>query len=85
MNDNNRQPTNAARSAVHSSLAHDSAVKHVTGAADLRIDQATRHGVDFHRILPQQPAGHVEIVNHHVAKQAAGGGDVALRHLGGGV
>ena len=33
MNDQTRQPSKHARGTVHSALAHDSAVKHVTGAA----------------------------------------------------
>ena len=50
----------------------------VAGLADLRIDQRGAHRMNFHRLVAeQQEPRHVEIVDHHVAKQAAGRGDVA--------
>ena len=60
-------------------LQRDDGGVDVAGLADRRVDQARGHGGDFDRLLAQQEARHVEIVDHHVAEQAAGARDVGDR------
>lgn len=49
---------------------HHGAV-HIARGGDRRIDVTGRHGADLHGLFAEQPARHVEVVNHHILKQTA--------------
>ncbi len=49
---------------------------HIPRRADGRIDQRRSRRIDGDRLLAEQEARHVEIVDHHVAEEAAGALDV---------
>ena len=49
----------------------------VAGLADLRVNQSRTDGIDLDRLLGEEEAGHVEVVDHHVTEDAARGGYVA--------
>ena len=51
----------------------------VAGLADRRVDQRRAEGEDLDRLLAEQEARHVEIVDHHVAEEPAGALDVGDR------
>ena len=51
----------------------------IAGIADLLVDQHRGMGADGNRFLAEQEARHVEVVDGHVAKNAAGAGDVVER------
>ena len=55
----------------------------VTDAADRAIDERARRRHYLHRLLAQEPACHVEIVDHHVPEQPAGHLDVVERRRAG--
>ena len=55
----------------------------VAGLADGRIDQIGADGMDLDRLLAEQEARHVEIVDHHVAIETAGALDIAHRRRAG--
>ena len=52
---------------------------HISGGADRRVHQARGGGVHEHRFLAQQEARHIEVVDHHVAEQAARRSDIGWR------
>ena len=65
-------------------LQHHGRRVDVAGLADRRIDQRGADRVHLDRLVAeQQEAGHVEIVDHHVAEQAARACDVAHRRRAG--
>jgi hypothetical protein len=43
----------------------------VIACADFRVHQTAGGGEDFDRLFTQQPASHVEVMDGHVAEQAA--------------
>ena len=47
--------------------------------ADCGVDEARAARIDLHRLFAEQPTRHVEVVNHHVAKQSARATDVVDR------
>ena len=49
---------------------HDGRVD-IAGLADPPVDEARPHCLDLDRILAHEEARHVEIVDHHVAEEAA--------------
>ena len=51
----------------------------VAGLADGGIDERRAEGGDGDRLLAEHEARHVEIVDHHVAEQAAGARDIGDR------
>ena len=79
--------TAAARVGDHAEFARGGLQHRARGidiaeAADFRIDQATGGGVDLHRLLAQQPARHVQVVDGEVLEQAAAGGNETGRRRG---
>ena len=50
---------------------HDAGI-HIAGAANLRIDKRRADGENFDGLAATQEAHHVEVVNGHVQKNAAG-------------
>ena len=51
----------------------------VAGLPDRLVDQRRPHRADRDRLLAEQEPGHVEIVDHHVAEQAARARDIGDR------
>ena len=58
---------------------HDHGSVYVPRRADGGIDQHRGGGINLDRLLIQQVARHIEVVDHHVAEQPAGAGDVGER------
>ena len=54
----------------------------VAGRADRRVDEAGADRVHLDRLLAEQKASHVKVMDHHVAKQPARPGDVARAAAG---